>query len=592
MAPERKERRLAAILVADMVGYSRLMEADESGTITRQNAGRNQLIDPEIAAHNGRIVKTTGDGFLVEFASVVDATECAVQIQRGMAEREADGPEERRIQYRIGVNLGDIVIEGDDILGSGVNIAARLEGLAEPGGICISDDAFRQIEGKLDLAFDDLGEQKVKNIKKPVKVYAVRIDRGKQRTGSTAPSLTPALELPDKPSIAVLPFDNLSNDPEQEYFSDGITEDIITELSMISGLFVIARHSTFTYKEQSVTLKQVGRELGVRYVLEGSVRKSGSRIRVTAQLIDATTEYHLWAERFDRQLKDVFAVQEEVARSVAGALAVALKPDEGARLARPPTENIEAYDLYLRTRATPWPPTRENVLSARHAYEHIIDIDPAFVGGYAGKALTYAMSVVFGSSAEPDSDAAIAVETAKKALSLNPDFAQGHSALGLGYLAGRQYEEAIAAARKAIDLQPSDADAQCYFGITLLFAGDGEQACTAAERALRIDPQFTNGPYLNLLGISKFISGRYEEAIEAYRRNVAQGGPIGPPMLHVWAASYVAAGRMEEAHRTANELLKFFPEFSLSRFRMLHMYRKPEDSQRLIGYLRQAGLPE
>ncbi len=309
-------------------------------------------------------------------------------------------------------------------------------------------------------------------------------------------------------------------------------------------------------------------------------------------MTDAPSEHHLWAERFDRELEDVFAVQEEVARSVAGALAVTLKPDEGSRLTRQPTENIEAYDLYLRTRATPWPPTRENVLSARHVYARIIDIDPEFVGGYAGKALTYAMSVIFGSSTEPESDAAVAVETSKKAISIDPDFAQGHSALGLGYLAGRQYNEAIVATRKAVDLQPSDADAQCYLGLTLVFAGDGEQACTAAQRALRIDPQFTKGPYLNLLGSSKFISGRYEEAIEAFGRNVAQGGPIAPPMLHVWAASYAAAGRMEEARRTANELLKFLPEFSLSRFRMLHMYKKTEDTQRLTGYLRQAGLPE
>jgi adenylate cyclase len=566
------------------------MEADEAGTLEQLKAHR-KVIDPKIAEYGGRIVGTAGDGLLVEFPSVADAVTCAVDVQSTMAVRDADVAENRRMEFRVGVNLGDVMIEGDDIFGNGVNVAARLQALAEPGGVCISQPVYDQVRHSLELGYDDLGPQKVKNITEPVRAY--RVLTGSESPGAASSATeAPALQLPDKPSIAVLPFENMSGDAEQEYFSDGITEDIITELSTISGLFVIARHSTFTYKGRSVTLNQVGRELGVRYVLEGSVRKAGNRVRITAQLTDAASDYHLWAERFDRELEDVFAVQEEVARSVAGALAIALKPDEGARLARPQTENIEAYDLYLRTRATPWPPTRENVLSARHAYEHIIDIDPAFVGGYAGKALTYAMSVVFGSSIEPESDAAIAVETAKKALSLNADFAQGHSALGLGYLASRRHEEAVAAARKAVDLQPSDADAHCYLGITLLFAGEGEQACAAAERALRIDPQFTNGPYLNLLGISKFVSGRYEEAIEVYRRNVARGGPIGLPMLHVWVACYVATGQMEEARSTADELLNFFPQFSLSSFRMLHMYRKPEDTQRLIGYLRQAGLPD
>ena len=583
----RDKRRLAAILAADVVGYSRLMGADESGTLAQLKTHRKELIDPKIEEYGGRIVKTTGDGLLVEFSSVLDAVQCAVDVQRAMAQRNTHVPDDKRVQFRMGVNQGDVIVEEDDIFGDGINVASRLEGIAKPGGICVSARVHEDVAGKMDLQFEDLGEQALKNISRPVHAFSIDLTSASSETVSGA-----SLPIPDKPSIAVLSFDNMSGDPEQDYFSDGITEDIITEISKISGLFVIARHSSFTYKGQSVTVKQVGRELGVRYVLEGSVRRQEKRIRVTAQLTDATSEHHLWAERFDRELEDVFAVQEEIARSVAGALAVALKPDEGARLARQPTENIEAYDLYLRTRATPWPPTRENVLSARHAYEHIIDIDPAFVGGYAGKALTYAMSVVFGSSTEPESDAAIAVETAKKALSLDPDFAQGHSALGLGYLAGRQHEEAIAAARKAVDLQPSDADAQCYLGLALLFAGDGEQACIAAERALKIDPQFAKGPYLNLLGSSKFNSGRYEDAIEAFSRNAAQGGPIAPPMLHVWAASYAAAGRMEEARRTANELLKFLPEFSLSRFRMLHMYKKPEDTQRLIGYLRKAGLPE
>ena len=377
MADERVQRRLAAILAADVVGYSRLMGADEVGTRERFNAHLRDIIQPTIAGHDGRVVKTTGDGLLVEFASVVDAVLCAVTMQKGMADRNAAEIKDRRLDFRVGVNLGDVIIEGDDIHGDGVNVAARLEGLAEPGGICISGKVYEEVRDRMQIAFEDLGEQEVKNIERPVSVWRWIADAG--ATAGVSAKTVELLPLPDKPSIAVLPFDNMSDDPEQEYFSDGIAEDIITEISKISGLFVIARHSSFTYKGQSVTVKQVGRDLGVRYVLEGSVRRQGDRIRVTAQLIDAPSEHHLWAERFDRELEDVFAVQEEVARSVAGALAVTLKPDEGARLARQPTENIEAYDLYLRTRATPWPPTRENVLSARHVYERIMDINPEFV---------------------------------------------------------------------------------------------------------------------------------------------------------------------------------------------------------------------
>ena len=314
MAEERVQRRLAAIFAADMVAYSRLMEADETGTIARQKAHRAELVDPQIASHGGRIVKTTGDGMLVEFGSVVDATQCAVAIQRAMAEREADVGEEHRIQYRIGINLGDIVIDGDDILGDGVNVAARLEGLAEPGGVYISDVVHQSVAGKLDVAFEDLGEQQVKNISKPVHAYRVMLDGA-----PAAPSAAP-LALPDKPSIAVLPFDNLSGDPEQEYFTDGITEDIITSLSHLRQLYVTARNSTFSYKGQAMDVQLVASELGVRYVLEGSVRKSNNQVRITTQLIDGETGNHLWAERYDRALADIFAVQDEITQTVVGAL--------------------------------------------------------------------------------------------------------------------------------------------------------------------------------------------------------------------------------------------------------------------------------
>ena len=587
MAEERVQRKLTTILAADVEGYSRLMSADEEATLNILGEYR-EIIDAMIARHYGRIFNTGGDSVLAEFPSAVEAVRCAVSCQEEIASRNAELAEERKLVFRIGINVGDVMVRNDDLFGDGVNLAARLEGLCRPGEVYVSGSVHDQVENKLEVSFDDLGQQVVKNFARPIKVY-----RASTRNEDPLPSGSgEAPPLSDKPSVAVLPFDNISGDHEQEYFSDGITEDIITELSKISGLFVIARHSAFTYKGKSVTLKQVGRELGVRYVLEGSVRKAGNRLRITAQLIDAITDHHLWAERYDRDIEDIFAIQDEVARHVADALAVALKPSEGKRLDRPLTNNIEAYDLYLRTRATPWPPTRENVLSARNAYEHISEIDPTFVGGHAGRALTYAMAVVFGASAEPATDAEIAVSTAKNALALNDGFAQAHSALGLAYLASGKHDQAVASARKAVELQPSDADAHAFLGITLVFAGEGEEAVRTAERALRLDPQFKSGPYLNLLGISQFIAGRYSEAIEAYRRNVAQGGPMGAPMLHPWAAAYVAAGRMEEARETANELLKFFPDFSLKRYRMLHIYKSEEDSQRLIGYLRQAGLPE
>jgi adenylate cyclase len=336
-------RRLAAILAADVAGYSRLMGADEEGTHARLKAHLRDLVDPKIKEHRGRTVKNTGDGFLAEFPSVVDAVRCAVEVQRGMADREPDLPDEQRISFRIGINLGDVIAEGEDIFGDGVNVAARLEALAEPGGICVSRVVRDQVRDKLDFAFDDLGEQQVKNIARPVRIYRVR-DLGTAAKGASAMT-SPVPPLPDKPSIAVLPFANMSGDPEQEYFVDGMVEEIITALSRIRWLFVIARNSSFTYKGQTVDVKQVGRELGVRYVLEGSVRKAGNRVRITWQLIDTVTGMHLWADRFDSSLEDVFELQEKVASGVAGVIEPALQAAETARSTGRPTDDLTAYDL-------------------------------------------------------------------------------------------------------------------------------------------------------------------------------------------------------------------------------------------------------
>lgn len=588
MTGNRVQRRLAAIVVADVAGYSRLMGENEEATLAALTDHLTALIEPSIAEHQGRVVKTTGDGFLAEFASVVDAVDCAVAIQEGMLVRNGAVPEGRRVAFRIGINLGDVIVQQDDLFGDGVNVAARLEGLAEPGGICISDLVRQGIRAKLDLALEDLGPQRVKNIGEPVHAFRIVI-------GALPPPAASApeqpLPLPDRPSIAVLPFDNLSGDQEQEYFSDGITEDIITELSKISGLFVIARHSSFAYKGQAVTLRQVGRDLGVRHMLEGSVRKAGKRLRISAQLIDAASDHHLWAERYDRDLEDIFAVQDEVARAVAAALAVALKPDEGRRLSRPPTENVEAYDIYLRTRAALWPPTRGNLLSARNAYRRIAEIDPTFAGGPAGESMTYAFSIIFGHSEQPQEDAARALKLAQTAVASDDAFAQGHSALGLASVVTGRYDEAVVQARRAVELQPGDADTHLYLTFPLLFAGRAEDAREAISTALRLDPQYVSGPYLNVLGVVCFCAGRHEEAIEAFKRNVDRGGPIAVPALVFRTAAYSAAGDGEKAEASAAALLDFSPGFSAGGFRMLQMFRYPEDRLGVIEALRRAGLP-
>jgi adenylate cyclase len=541
-----------------------------------------------ISTHNGIAHEIRGDALVAEFSRASDAVSASTAFQIANTSHNEELPDEVRPVVRIGIAMGEVVIADNTITGEGVVVAQRLEQLADPGGVCIQGAAYETVPKRLAFDFENLGERELKGFDEPVRVYAVK---QQSEGGAPTPAKVSAPDLAHKPSIAVLPFTNMSGDPEQEYFSDGITEDIITEISKISGLFVIARHSVFIYKDRSVSLSQVGRELGVRYVLEGSVRKAGNRLRITAQLSDATTDHHVWADRYDRNLEDVFAVQDEVARSVAAALAVALNPDEDERLGRPPTENIAAYDLYLRTRATPWPPTRENILAARKAYERITEIDPTFVGGHAGAALACALSVVFGHSDKPAFDAESAIATAEKALAIDDQFALGHSALGLAYLASGRHDDGVSAASKAVHLQPSDGDAHAFLAMTLISAGRGQEACQAAESALRLDPQYINGPYLNILGISRFVAGEYDEAIGAFRRNLERGGPIGVPALVSLAASYAAAGHAEEARESVQELLRFFPGFSISRCRTLIVFDS-EGSERLADYLRRAGLPE
>src|SRR6266568_3835742 len=422
---ERVERRLTAILAADVAGYSRLMGGDEEGTLVQLKAHRSALVDPKITEHRGRIVKTTGDGVLVEFSSVVDAVRCAVDVQRGMAERNAGVPQEKRIEFRIGINLGDIIIDGGDIFGDGVNVAARLEGIAEPGNICISDDAYRHVRDKVDVPFEDAGEQSLKNIARPVRAYRVWISGAESR-------VRPALALPDKPSIAVLPFHNMSGDPEQEYFADGIVEDIITALSRFKSLFVIARNSSFTYKGRAVDVKQVGRELGVRYILEGSVRKAANRVRITGQLIDSATNAHLWADRFDGALEDIFDLQDQVTASVVGAIGPQLEQAEIERAKRKPTESLDAYDYFLRSMAGVHQFTRDANNDALRLFNKAIELDPEFAAAYGAAARCYAQRIANGWMVDRAREIAEADRLARRGAQLGKDDAVALCGAGLG----------------------------------------------------------------------------------------------------------------------------------------------------------------
>ena len=433
-------RKLTAILAADVAGYSRLMGADEEGTLNRLKAHRRELIDPKIAEHRGRIVKTTGDGMLVEFASVVDAVKCAVEVQKAMRERETDLAADQRVQFRIGVNTGDVIIDGDDIHGDGVNVAARLEALAEPGAICVSGVAWDQVRGKVAVSADDLGEKRLKNIERPIRVYRIAPE--------TETSERPTLPLPDKPSIAVLPFQNMSGDPEQEYFSDGVTEDIITALSRLRGFFVIARNSSFTYKGKSSDVRQVGRELGVRYILEGSVRKSGDRLRITAQLIDAISGNHLWAERYDRDLADIFSVQDEVTEGVVASIEPELYMAENLRSRTKAPANLDAWDLVMRAMSHLGKSTESDGRAAIDFLEQAVGRDPCYARAYALLAWSKARIANNGwSGGDPNVIYPAALAIAKKSVAFDHDDPWAHLALGWIEVWQRRPREAIAALR-------------------------------------------------------------------------------------------------------------------------------------------------
>jgi TolB-like protein/class 3 adenylate cyclase len=538
-------RRLAAILAADVAGYSRLMGADEEGTLERLKALRNELLDPKIAEHCGRIVKTTGDGMLVEFASVVDAVRCAVAVQQGMAERSSGLEGDNRIELRIGINLGDVIVEGDDLYGDGVNIAARLEALAEPGGICVSRVVHDQVRDKLDVAFEDMGEQQLKNIARPVHVWRIRL--------GAKPAVSAPLPLPDKPSIAVLPFANMSGDPEQEYFADGMVEEIITALSRIRWLFVIARNSSFTYKGQAIDVKRVGRELGVRYVLEGSVRKAGSRVRITAQLIDALSGVHLWADRFDGSLEDVFDLQDKVASSVAGVIEPALQAAETARSAGRPTNDLTAYDLYLRAYAIFFSSAKQ-VPEALRRLEQAIERDPRYGPALAWAAVCHYRCCLDGSSEKPELDIRKGADLARRALQVASDDPEtlANAALALAYF-GEDISAMMALVDRALALNPSFARGWHISGTLRLWAGQPELAIEHIEASLRLSPRARVGMSFSLLGAAHLVSRRFEEAVPKLLLAI-QEDPNYPPPYRSLAACYALMGRFDEAREIIERL--------------------------------------
>jgi len=625
-------RRLTTILAADVVGYGRLMGADEAGTLSALKTVRRDIVKPKELQYHGRTVKLMGDGALMEFASVVDAVTFAVEVQSAMARRNAEAADDRQIVYRMGINIGDIIVEGDDIYGDGVNVAARLEALCEPGGVCLSRNVYNQVKGKLDLTFEHLGEKEVKNIAEPVSVYRVALDdkaaalvtevmpeaAAPKRRSWTIPIVlvavsilvgggalwwrpwTPreepadiddmAFPLPDKPSVAVLPFANLSDDPSQDYFADGMTEDLITDLSKISDLFVIARNSSFAYKGREVKVRQVAEELGVRYVLEGSVRRVGDQVRINTQLVDATTGGHVWAERYDGKLEHIFAVQDAIMAKVVEALELHLTDRERARRDEgPQTDSLEAYDLVLRARKLLTRFDHKAAVEAHGLLQRAIEIDPSYVEAYTLLGFYFFDEWrVWGR--KRDQNLAHALELGNAAVELDPSNPAPHVLLAMVYQWRREFDEADAAADRALALQPKDAIALSNLGSMLGWSGRSEAALEVLQQAIRLDP-FHPPNYLERLAFAHASLGDYEQCIEATSRGIAlDPNYVG---LHVDAATcYAALGREQEARAAAAEILRTNPRFTLKAFASYAPFTHERDRDWKMNMLRKAGVPE
>ena len=579
------QRKLAAILAADMAGYSRLIGADEEGTLARLRSRRHELIDPAIDAHHGRLVKTMGDGLLIEFASVVDAVRCAIVVQREMALRNGDVPPEKRIEFRVGIHLGDVVIEGDDILGDGVNVAARLESIAEPGGILLSGDAYRQVKGKIDVAMEDLGERRLKNIASPVQVCRVLLDDG---PGKPASELT----LPDKPSIAVLPFQNMSGDPEQEYFVDGMVEDIITALSRLHWFFVIARNSTFVYKGKAVDVKRISRELGVRYVVEGSARKSGDRLRVTAQLIDASNGNHVWAERYDRTVTDVFTVQDEITESITSAIEPHLYVAESTRVQRARPSDLNAWELVMRAMPHIWRHTAVDFQQALRLLQQARELDPSY--GHAHS--LWAWVAVWNASqgwGEPISVIRpLATRAAEVALSLDQNDPWAYFCLGTVHFVSRNTSEAQFMFGRTLQLNPNFALAHAFLGGALAYNAGTEDAVKEIEKAIRLSPRDPFSAIFHVAyAINEFVAGRYLSSADWARRAV-RTYPGYPAAHRFLAASCGMAGLADEARKAFNAARQLQPGLTAEWVEASSLFVRAEDRARFIEGLRKAGMPE
>jgi TolB-like protein len=585
MAETRPVRRLAAILVGDVVGFSRFMEADEAAALAALRDLRSEILEPLVAEHSGRLVKTMGDGVLVEFASAVNAVACALAIQARLAGVNGSMAEEKRMSFRIGINLGDVVEDGSDIYGDGVNIATRLEALSPPGGVCIAANVNEAVSGKIDLTVEDLGECQLKNIARPVRAYILRNGSGKQpRTAS--------LSLPDKPSIAVLAFENLSGEPEQEYFADGIVEEIITALSRIKWLFVIARNSSFAYKGRKIDVKQIGRELGVRYVLEGSVRKSGNRVRINGQLIDASTGMQIWADRFDGELADIFDLQDQVTMRVVGEISPKLEAAEIERARRKPTNNLDAYQCYMRGMAAFYRLSADGNRVALVHFYRASDIDPNFASAFAMAARTYAQRKAFGWPQARTDEAAEVERLARLAASLGKDDAVALTMAGiaLAYSVG-DLDSGDSLINRALTLNPNLASAWFFSGWAKVWLGESTTALDRLSRAMRLSPQDPNMFNMHAATAgAHFIAGNYEQAMSSAAAAV-ENQPNYVLANTLLAASAAHCGHMAVAGSALSRLLQLEPDLRLAKINDLFPARRSEDVARLVEGLRKAGLP-
>jgi adenylate cyclase len=587
------ERRLTAVLAADVAGYSRLMGRDEEGTLARLKAVRKALVDPSIAEHRGRIVKTTGDGMLAEFASAVDAARSAIDVQRGMTEQNEGASQDRRIEFRIGIHVGDIIIDDNDIFGDGVNIAARLENIAEPGGICMSDDAYRQIRGKVDIAFEDMGSQTLKNIAEPMRVWRMRISGQAARVSRQSSAPVGPDQFPrflSKPSIAVLPFQNMSGDPEQEYFADGIAEDVLTTLSKIQELMVIARNSSFGFKGQNRDIREIGRILGARYLLEGSVRKIGNRVRLTAQLIDGLDGSHLWADRFDGGLDDVFDLQDLITQDIVAALEVQLTLGEQVRVWRKRSGSPLVYEYLLKGRALYVNFARHTHARTREQLERALEINPAFVPALYLLGLTLTDQARFGWEKDRAATFDAALECANRALAADPGYGEAYLVIGYVRSFQRRHDEAVAAGEKAIALSPSGSDAYHMAGMYHGYAGNFQTAALYEEQAQQLSPLERNESMVDEAR-ARFHLGDFAASHDIASR-VLKERPRWLTAQSTLIASLWNLGRQDEARMIAKELLTGHPSFSVSRWARGLPYRRQEDLDALVNPLRMAGLAE